>query len=141
MSGPPPTPTALAALRGFPGHRKRNTREPTPAPLADLTPPLKLDIETTGAWNRLAPIFAKLGMLTEADVPFAQLCRGEVLLDRLWERGDEAGYLKAFSALRPLWAEFGATPASRSRIAAASDPDDGTDPIARLLAKRARRPA
>src|SRR5215831_17432794 len=66
MRGPKPTPTALRILRGNPGRRPLNAREPKAAP-ATLTPPAWLKGLAVAEWHRIAPVLHRLGILTEVD--------------------------------------------------------------------------
>ena len=67
MRGRKPTPTALHLLRGNPGKRRRDAREPKPA-AAGSAPPRPGWRTTPGLeWQRLAPMLARLGVLTETD--------------------------------------------------------------------------
>ena len=66
-SGRRPEPTKLKMLRGNPGKRKPNLNEPQPPILQDLTPPRWLTKPCKKEWRRLAPMLARLGVLTETD--------------------------------------------------------------------------
>lgn len=59
-------PTYLRVAEGNRGHRAINHAEPKYAPLADLTPPAFLGKYGKAEWNRLAPLLAPRGLLTEA---------------------------------------------------------------------------
>ena len=141
MAGRKPVPTALKVLRGNPGHRPLNTREPAPARVVDLTPPAELSGVAAAEWIRLAPALQKLGLLTVIDD------RALMAYCMVWARWLEAEshvrdhglvlkgkrgapfvspYVKiaAQAALQLKgWIEqFGMTPSSRSRVK--TDPGD-----------------
>src|SRR5262245_41506 len=67
MRGRKPVPTALKVLRGNPGRRPLNPAEPTPAP-APVNPPDWLPQDARAEWDRLAPMLARNGLLTEMDI-------------------------------------------------------------------------
>jgi P27 family predicted phage terminase small subunit len=135
MRGRKPTPTALKVLRGNPGRRPLNKREPAPARAVDLTPPPELTGAAAAEWARLAPKLQRLGLLTEIDdraliaycVTWARWLEAEqelrdhgmVLKGR---RGAPflSPYVKiAATSLAQLkaWIEqFGMTPSARSRV-------------------------
>jgi P27 family predicted phage terminase small subunit len=146
MSGPRPTPTYLKLLRGNPGKRAVNKGEPQPErPLAVPEPPAYLGAYGAEEWRRVAPEMFRLGLLTVVDLHvFAAYC----LAYESWRAAREAlarvaEHDPAFSGLiiktakgtameNPLFlaarqsaadmlkfaAEFGMTPAARSRISA-----------------------
>ena len=66
MRGRKPTPTNLKLLRGNPGRRPINQREPKPAP---KTPgiPTWLSNEARAEWRRVVPELDKLGLLARVD--------------------------------------------------------------------------
>src|SRR5688500_1891564 len=87
-SGRRPQPTALKMLRGNPGKRKPNPREPNP-PVGDVNPPKRLSKMARLVWDELAPVCLSMGTLTLADVrPFARLCELQADLDRACESKD-----------------------------------------------------
>ena len=144
MRGRKPTPSHLRALRGNPGQRPLNTREPVmPAVTADFdAPPRELvgDPVAAAEWQRLTPLLRHSKTMTEAD-------RGSlVALCQQWSRYLDAtskvsaagmvvsapsGYPmpnpymgianKALGNCLKLWAEFGLTPSSRSRVSTTTD--------------------
>lgn len=65
--GPAPQPTKLKLLRGNPGRRPLNTREPKPAPIVPRCPSW-LDKEARREWRRIVPVLDKIGLLTQADM-------------------------------------------------------------------------
>lgn len=140
--GPAPKPTALKILEGNPGKQKLNTAEPMPqVPDAIPKPPKRLMPEAKKEWKRLAPSMVAMGLLTEVDLAaFAELCQNYayyIAADKevanLGEKGPLAmmktnsGYTQQHPVLSlrrqyyELWhkglADFGLTPASRSRLA------------------------
>src|SRR5262245_57695879 len=76
-SGRRPQSTALKKLRGNPGKRKFNEREPKP-PEGAVEAPETLSGVAKTVWEGLAPIALAMGTLTTADVAaFATLCELE----------------------------------------------------------------
>ncbi|HAH06655.1 MAG TPA: phage terminase small subunit P27 family [Elusimicrobia bacterium] len=65
--GPRPTPTALAQLRGEPGHRKKNRKEPKPKTAKIGQPPPSLDAVGRKEWLRVASELHRLGLFTVID--------------------------------------------------------------------------
>lgn len=143
-TGRPPKPTALKRLQGNPGKRKLPKNEPKPA--ADeslLTPPRWLDPEAKAEWRRVAPSLYTLGLLTNADrTSLSAYCKAysrwyhaEKSMDR---EGLEVKTPSGFKQAQPkvaiakgyakqmqeLAAQFGFTPASRTRLAAEGDPPE-----------------
>lgn len=130
-----PKPTALKVATGNPGGRRLNAAEPQLD--GRTTPPTWLDKIARQEWRRLAPRLERHRLLTPADrTLFALYCRAYSRLVRAerFLRAQEslvfktkAGTLKAWpheaianaaaDQLRHLAAEFGLSPASRSRIA------------------------
>lgn len=66
MAGRRPTPTKLKLVRGNPGRRPLNDREPHPKPgMSD--PPDHLSEVARDAWEKVATLLSRMGLLTEAD--------------------------------------------------------------------------
>lgn len=133
-TGPPPTPTKLRLLRGNPGHRPLNDREPKPK-LEIPTCPSHLEPEARKEWKRIAKELYSLGLLTKIDrAALAAYCqcwgRWVEAEEQLKKTGlvvkSPAGYPilspylsianKAMKQMQMLLSEFGCSPASRSRI-------------------------
>jgi len=133
------TPTALHLLRGNPGKRKLNDREPKPTALAgDLPPPDWLDVSAQTEWRRIAPTLGRLGVLTETDADaLAAYCEAFTTWKQATQRLRQFGmvvkrskaegelpvispYVKiahhAMGQMRAFLIEFGMTPSSRARI-------------------------
>lgn len=159
LKGPPPTPTALKLLKGNPGRRPLNADEPVTPPLAVVpTPPTHVGRAGKAAWEVLAPLLTTLGVLTAVDLlGFERLCvcygdvrRIEQLLARQGRyqrvKTKAGGYMRrlhpavselqeADRRLRMYLAEFGALPASRSRVRVGKvRPGAATDPAERYFA-------
>jgi P27 family predicted phage terminase small subunit len=146
VPGPRPIPTHLKVLRGNPGKQKLNREEPQPPqPPTLLEPPEFLSGYAKDEWWRLAGELHVLGLLTVLDVmPFAAYCQAyghwrtaEEALMKMAEKDPVTGALLVKGALgdaraNPLIriannaacdmirysAEFGLTPAARSRVRA-----------------------
>lgn len=150
--GPAPKPTKLRILQGNPGKRKVRKDEPAPPPVADGDAPDFLEGLALDEWNRVAPELRKLGLLTVVDVPMLAIyCstfaswRAAELKVRELTKDPKEGYAAALmqgwvkrakeerAALRQLAAEFGFTPASRSRVPAAGGGEKDENPLDEFL--------
>jgi P27 family predicted phage terminase small subunit len=151
-----PTPTALKVLRGNPSKRPVNEREPRPPATTPRCPP-HLSKEARREWRRTAKLLAEMGLLTSVDrAALALYCEA-------WARWVEAEqalqkygvvmkspngfpvpspYLgiatRAMEQVRHLLAEFGMSPASRSRVSAPS-PADGDEDESEQFFRELRR--
>lgn len=128
MKGPPPKPTKLKLVTGNPGKRALNKSEPEPPP-GDVECPDTLLGAAKEEWNRIAPILLEAGLFTKADraallcycqafantVEYEKLCR-EVGPDLALAKGFRKAATVAAGQVRAFAAEFGMTPASRSRV-------------------------
>ena len=147
MPGPAPKPTAVKRLTGNPGKRALNDREPEPGGRA--TCPRWLSDEARREWRRLAGELQRLGLLTTVDrsamaaycAAYARWVEAERALKTggmvvMTSNGNEiqSPWLsianKAIEQMVKLAAEFGMTPAARTRIKA--QPKDETS-LADLL--------
>ena len=140
-SGRRPTPTKLKILRGNPGRRRLNAREPAPPPADasfELPPPeLTGDALALVEWARVVPMLRACGVISQVErSALVALCQqwSQYLEAQLKVR--ELGmivktkdggpitnpYLTvAGHALRHcqrLWVELGLTPSGRSKMAA-----------------------
>lgn len=136
MRGRKAHPTAIRLLRGNPSKSPVNPAEPQPDPVTNLEPPDWIDGEAQAEWRRLAPMLARLGVLTESDtVALTAYCeawatwKGATQQIRKWGMVLKAKdgqvpvvspYVKiahhSLMHMRALLIEFGMTPSSRSRI-------------------------
>lgn len=143
-AGRPPKPTALKLVEGNKGKRALNTHEPDPAYLNDLTPPHWLPADAQDVWNEVAPKLRAARVLTELDVQ--ALCMGcvaiaqyrasvrrvgtdlvkskhvETELGGVVEVGEHVNpwlivQSMTFKQAMAIFAQFGLTPAARSRVA------------------------
>jgi P27 family predicted phage terminase small subunit len=140
MPGPRPTPTHLRLLRGNPSKRSVNRNEPQPPiPPEVPEPPDFLLPVAKDEWWRCAESLHRLGLLTLVDIaPFAAYCQAyarwqqaEELLTAMGQgamlvRTATGGAVQnpllrvAFTAASDMVryaAEFGLTPAARTRVA------------------------
>src|SRR5262245_41406409 len=137
--GPSPQPTAFKLLRGNPGKRRLNRREPQPAKELPRCPAW-LDEEGKRVWKQIVPQLAAMGVIgtidTQAIVRYCQLWvrwrRAEEFLSKhgdVFAIKDEEGkikYLQQFPQagianqlamqLMRLEQEFGMTASSRTRL-------------------------
>jgi P27 family predicted phage terminase small subunit len=65
--GPKPTPTSLKIVRGNPGKRRLNSREPQP-PADGIEMPLHLGEVAAARWQNLLPVLQSVRVMTNADV-------------------------------------------------------------------------
>lgn len=143
-AGRPPKPTALKLIEGNKGKRAINGAEPDPVYLNDLTPPAWLPAAAKDVWNEIAPKLRRACVLTELDVD--ALCAGCVAIAQYRHSvrrvGDDlvkakhvetelGGVVEVGEHVNPwlivqsmtykqamgIFAQFGLTPAARSRIA------------------------
>jgi P27 family predicted phage terminase small subunit len=140
MRGRKPTPSNIVRLRGNPGRRPRNKREPKPR-LAIPECPAHLDAEAKREWRRVAPQLDELGLLTVLDGPaLAIYCAAWSRWVAANKQVDELGltvpgrngipkanpYIavanQAQRLMMSMAAEFGMTPSSRSRIRVVPSP-------------------
>lgn len=144
-----PKPTAIKLVRGNPGKRPLNHREPKPTLTIPRCPP-ELSAVARKEWRRISRHLSELGLLTAIDrAALASYCQGWAQwLDanvQLQKHGPvvraPSGYpmlspylavaSQAYTQMRAMLIEFGMTPASRSRVEIAVQRDP--DPAARFL--------
>jgi P27 family predicted phage terminase small subunit len=149
MSGPPPTPTYLKLLRGNPGKRPINKREPQPEiAVAAPEPPPFLSEYAREEWRRVAPEAHRLKLLSNldracfaayaesyarwrtAEEALALMAANDPVMQGLLVKGKRGTVIEnplvyiARQAARDMVryaSEFGFTPAARSRIAGGVD--------------------
>ena len=151
MAGRRPTPTSLKLVKGNPGRRKLNEKEPQPAKNIP-SPPAHMSDEAKVAWGRLTVLLDRMGVLTEADTYALERlaeCYSEILdcqaiireHGRTYETesygggtGDDAvhntmhrprpevGMLAdADRRFKSYLVEFGLTPAARTKVQASGE--------------------
>jgi len=112
-----PQPTALRVMRGNPGKRALNAREPHPGPLPEECPDVLTDKAARAEWARLVPHLIAIGMVTLADrAVLVGYCAAWAQWLRLYENEDVDKAHKAFSHLVRAAVELGLTPSSRSKV-------------------------
>lgn len=133
--GPAPLPTAVKVLRGNPGKRRLNDREPQPGAERLPSAPRWMGEEARRQWRKVAGPLHRCGLLTEIDaLALAMLCEAFAQYIKAKETVDTDGMLltgatgnlyqhPAVSLMKGArveilkWArEFGMTPSARSRI-------------------------
>lgn len=147
-------PDNVHRLRGTQPEGGFNPNAPSPQPLEDLTPPSGLDRYGKQAWNRIAPVLRRNGLLTEADIEvlfgfcdaYSQLRRANADLRRRKEpltpqerRGAQADRKAARHDMRMFAIELGMSPAARGRLQISTGAAPGgepADPMEELLSGR-----
>lgn len=157
--GPAPIPTAVKLMSGNPGKRPLNRNEPKPEQAAP-TCPAWLSERGRAEWQRIVPELSALGLLTRVDRA-ALICYVEAVADLqdatelLAKEGKvavaQSGYKmphpactlkrQAMQAIRNFAAEFGLSPASRSRISVPAPADGPDNELADFLAGGEALPA
>lgn len=109
------TPTALKIIRGNPGKRPINGREPKP-PVAGLICPEHMSDIAAGEWARIVPVLIDLGLATTADrsvlIAYCELYAE--MVERSTERREQR--TASIAQLRACMVELGLTPASRAKM-------------------------
>ena len=151
--GPRPQPTIKKILKGNPGKRKLNDREPKPKVSTGIPrAPAFLDKVAQREWRRTAKKLHKLGLLSEIDLTaFAAYCscysrwleaqaqiqKHGMLIKAQSGFPMQSPYLaisnKAMEQMMKWLVEFGMTPSGRSRVKV-DKPEDKTDPLEAFLA-------
>jgi len=140
MKGRKPKPTKLKILEGNPGKRALNKNEPE-AEVEESLPPAPKELSSTAKreWNRTGPKLHRMGLLTEIDYSaLAAYCaayarwldaekaikkQGTVVLSPTGYFVQNVNLGIANTAMKQMQSflvEFGMTPSSRSRVAAAN---------------------
>jgi len=159
MEGRKPKPTNLKILEGNPGKRLLNLNEPRPE-LTKPHCPTWLRLEAKREWRRIAPQLEKIGLLSKLDrVALAGYCQtyakwrqAEEFIEKhgfslTIPKKDEEGrvismYIQQYpqvsiakqclDQIKAFCAEFGLTPAERSRLSI-GEKDKKDDPMADIL--------
>ena len=126
-------PTKLKILEGNLGRRPLPKNEPEPKPLDSKkipNPPKDINNEAKKIWNRLAPILAKNGLLTEADIDsLALLCQTRAYLIEIHEKINKEDSLNENNSkqryytqqFRLLAHDFGLSPRGRVGLSISQD--------------------
>ena len=136
--GPPPTPTNLKLLRGNPGKRRLNQREPDPEPEIPSCPQ-HLNKVARREWRRVTKQLFALGLVTQLDrsalaaycdaysrwaEASVQIQQFGLILKSPSGYPMQSPYLAilntALEQMRAYSTEFGMTPSSRSRVKTAN---------------------
>lgn len=167
MRGRPPKPTPLKILTGNPGKRPLNDREPKPKE-GTPTCPVWIQGEAKAEWKRIVPELRALGLLTLVDrAALAAYCQAwaelvdctkvlqeegrvvtEPVLNKAGEHiGDQVRahpivrmQRDAFARFKAFLAEFGLSPASRSRVKVPPKGEEA-DPLQELLRRGRKVPS
>lgn len=148
--GRKPTPSAIAAARGNPGHRPINDEEPQYEP-ASLKPPKELTGRALQEWKALAPDLIARGVLRGPAVSlFVEYCDlvGEIAILKAKIRKiglEDARKLKyphdlhqVRSQMRQYASELGMTPTSSAGVRARNLKRDAPAPATARAQRRAR---
>ena len=147
-AGRKPTPTRLKMLRGNPGKRAVNRKEPQPANVAPSCPK-ELSAVAKVEWRRVSKELHSLGLLTRIDrAALAAYCESwstwigaiqKVQQTGTIVRAPESGfpmqspYLsvanQAQKQMRAYLTEFGMTPSARTRVGVTVEPAEKPDTI------------
>ena len=138
--GPKPQPTAQRRLRGNPGKRKLNDREPTPE-LAVPSCPDWLNKDARAEWKRIVPELVTMHLLTRVDrAALACYCQAWATFKQAQAEIDTYGLTmvtpqgfelqrpevaiasKAMQQIRAFSSEFGFTPSARTSIKVGAPP-------------------
>ena len=150
--GPAPEPTRLKKLKGNPGKRALNDREPQLGPAIPPVPPgLVLDDLAQQQWDELSELLLSMRVITEADgLVLASLCqtysRWVQASKQLEQSGlifrTKSGYIQqspllgvvntCIDMINRLSRELGLSPSARTRVHAVEEPPPKSD-LARLL--------
>ncbi|WP_041450458.1 hypothetical protein [Anaeromyxobacter dehalogenans] len=130
-------PTEIKRRTGTVNVTREGRRPPEPAvawvPMPD--PPDGSDDDSSRVWSDLKTVVDALGAAAQSDVPaFRNLVRLQLLLTQAYAAipVDADLVLRIQARVDRLMAEFGLTPASRTRLAALKTPE-ATSALARLF--------
>lgn len=145
--GRKPKPTALKRLTGNRGKRPLPKDEPAPPVDNDLLSPAPwLDKLAAGEWRRIAPPLMTMGLLTVVDraalegycKAYSRWLQAERILERkglcfktpkgyVQQRPEVSIAQNYLAKMHSLAAEFGFTPASRTRVGRGRSENDADD--------------
>ena len=152
--GPPPKPTHLKLIQGNPGRRPLNVNEPKPNTLTKApAPPELLGRSGKALWRKLVKPLMALNLLTALDlVALESYCDAYdvwMLTRREFKRNGSRLTVETMGGpkqnpllviirnarddMRKLSAEFGLSPASRSRVTGTTQSDDKSAKLFRWL--------
>lgn len=153
--GPPKQPTQLRILKGNPGRRPINDKEPKPEPRKRLPPPpAQLGVDGRREWRRISKILRDLKLLNDADRTamhaycdaYQRWYRANREYDRierenigrgLWVQNKTGGLSahpvvatrdKLSAELRRYLNEFGLTPSARTGLSV-STPEETSEQV------------
>ncbi len=141
LRGPPRTPTSILKMRGSQLAKRRARESSVQAEGGKPTAPTWLDAEGKAEWRRTVRALETMQILSRSDrAALVGLCQAWsmfVALAKAWNRLDATEYVasrplgvmvsQSFNDYRRAALEFGLTPASRSRVTAATPTGPTTD--------------
>jgi hypothetical protein len=130
-SGRRPQPTLVKLLRGNPGLRRLNDREPQTL-TGDVVKPAGLSVGAARLWDELAPLCLAMRTLTPGDAKaFGVLCEIQNSLDQVGALKDNGDWDTAMiierqyaPLVRPYYDYFGMTATSRARMSVPKAKDE-----------------
>jgi P27 family predicted phage terminase small subunit len=156
MKGRPSKPTNLKLVTGNPGRRSLNKNEPKPDD-ASISAPLWLDNDSASVWDEIAPQISAIGLLTTMDVQMlaigcvaisqfrtaakqtgATLVKSKVVENSDGEPVERGHHVNpwlvaqsmSFKQAMAVLAQFGMSPAARSRVVADPENENGKNKAA-----------
>lgn len=151
-----PTPTALRVLRGNPGKRPMNKREPKPLRGLPRTP-AHLSPRAKAAWKSIGGELDRMGVMTAADATALELLSTayadyRAAHDVITKEGQTYESISTYGTLRrqrpevaiaseawrqiaSMLREFGLTPSSRTKVATTGGADESDNPFAEFVAR------
>lgn len=163
-TGPAPLPTGIKLLRGTLRADRVNPAEPAVVPAASISAPAWLDTDGRAVYRRLARQLKTVKVLSEPDLPLLALLADQwsvylgarrFLAEQksdVYTLRDPDGNVRCITpfpqvsirnraalAIARLSAEFGLSPASRSRVNATEKPEGPVDVLEGFLVNGGRR--
>lgn len=146
MPSPKPTPTKLKQLRGNPGQRKSNEKEPQLAAEIPQAPPHLTDPIAIAEWQRLTQLLYEVGVLAKVDAnALALYCDAHAAYieakkdiaengfnaitgtGSIIQRPSVGVFHRCRTDMLKILCEFGMTPSSRTKVSVLNSKKDELD--------------